>query len=94
MWSCCEASEERPAAARHFSWGCSTAYTSSSMRILSVLADELGFKHMRDSHSRRDVVLLLVSRFIRMAGYVQNLVQRLHLADQYMPADLEPLRPF
>ncbi|GAA5987523.1 hypothetical protein JCM10908_001989 [Rhodotorula pacifica] len=39
------------------------------MGLFGAIAEELGFTHMRDSHSRRDVALLLVSRFIRMAGF-------------------------
>ncbi|GAA5872424.1 hypothetical protein JCM3774_004517 [Rhodotorula dairenensis] len=39
------------------------------MGVFHVLAEELGLTHIRDAHSRRDVALLLVSRFIRMAGF-------------------------
>jgi hypothetical protein len=40
------------------------------MGVFGVIAEELGLTHIRDAHSRRDVALLLVSRFIRMAGSV------------------------
>ncbi|GAA5886361.1 hypothetical protein JCM16303_002511 [Sporobolomyces ruberrimus] len=33
------------------------------------LSQELGFHYLRDSHSPRDVVLLLLSRFVRMIGF-------------------------
>ncbi|TKA55538.1 hypothetical protein B0A53_02714 [Rhodotorula sp. CCFEE 5036] len=39
------------------------------MGVFGVIAEELGLTHIRDAHSRRDVALLLVSRFIRMAGF-------------------------
>jgi hypothetical protein len=41
-----------------------------TMGVFGVIAEELGLTHIRDAHSRRDVALLLVSRFIRMAGSV------------------------
>ncbi|GAA6061137.1 hypothetical protein JCM10212_001737 [Sporobolomyces blumeae] len=37
--------------------------------MLSFLANELGFNYFRDSHSTYDVILLLLSRFIRMIGF-------------------------
>ncbi|GAA5850351.1 hypothetical protein JCM5353_004356 [Sporobolomyces roseus] len=33
------------------------------------LGQELGFHHFKDSHSRRDIYLLLLSRFVRMIGF-------------------------
>ncbi|GAA5916008.1 hypothetical protein JCM6882_003495 [Rhodosporidiobolus microsporus] len=37
--------------------------------MLSLLSAELGVHHLRTAHSRRDVALLLVSRFVRMASF-------------------------
>ncbi|GAA5920282.1 hypothetical protein JCM1841_003020 [Sporobolomyces salmonicolor] len=37
--------------------------------MLAFLASELGLHHLRDSHSSYDVVLLLLSRFVRLAGF-------------------------
>ncbi|KPV74333.1 uncharacterized protein RHOBADRAFT_54173 [Rhodotorula graminis WP1] len=39
------------------------------MRALSVLSNELGLHHIRDSHSPRDVALIISSRFVRLLGF-------------------------
>jgi hypothetical protein len=45
------------------------------MGWLGTLGEELGFGHIARSHSRRDVALLFVSRFIRMAGCVPSIAE-------------------
>ncbi|GAA5904827.1 hypothetical protein JCM8208_001369 [Rhodotorula glutinis] len=39
------------------------------MRALSVLSNELGLHYIRDSHSPRDVILIILSRFTRLLGF-------------------------
>jgi len=41
------------------------------MRALSILHDELGLHHIRDSRSPRDVGLIISQRFVRLLGCVQ-----------------------